>query len=233
MKVLVIGGMHGNEPLGIQLAERLTNKPMKNVTAIIANTEAKQQNKRFTNTDLNRSFPGDDKSYEGKRAKELLMLCQDFDLVLDFHNTHCPENDCAFIGEKVDKYLLDAASFIGLKRVIVADYDCINKYATNCISVEISLDSPRNNVDGWLKTIEKLSSTQTLPKAQDIIKYRFVYRMTLDDNARLNLDKIGLRAFNPVSDKIALKMEVQSPAYPIFIADQYTPYNYGGLLNKL
>lgn len=233
MKVLVIGGMHGNEPLGIDVVERLSTQPMKNVSAVIANAEAKQQNKRFTNTDLNRSFPGDDETYEGQQAKELLALCQSFDLVLDFHNTHCPENDCAFIGEKADKVLLDTASFIGLKRVIVADYDCINKYATNCISVEISLDSPRNNVDEWIKTIKELSSIQTLPEAQDIIKYRFAYRMTLDDNARLNLDGIGLRAFKPISNKIALKMDVQSPAYPIFIADKYTPYNYGGLLNKL
>ncbi|MFZ3010095.1 MAG: succinylglutamate desuccinylase/aspartoacylase family protein [Candidatus Microsaccharimonas sp.] len=233
MKVLVMGGMHGNEPLGIDIVQRLLSQPMKNVTAIIANADAKQQNKRFTNTDLNRSFPGDEKSYEGQRAKELLELCKDFDLVLDFHNTYCPENDCAFVGEKADKVLLDAASFIGLKRVIVADYDCINKYATNCISVEISLDSSRNNVDEWLKTIEKLSSIQTLPEAQDIIKYRFVYRMTLDDNARLNLDGVGLRAFKPIGNKIALKIGVPSPAYPIFIADKYTPYNYGGLLNKL
>jgi len=130
MKVLVIGGMHGNEPLGIDIVERLLSQPIKNVTAVIANAEAKQQNKRFTNTDLNRSFPGDEKSYEGQRAKELLELCKDFDLVLDFHNTHCPENDCSFVGEKSDKVLLDAASFIGLKRVIVAGYDCINKYAT-------------------------------------------------------------------------------------------------------
>jgi hypothetical protein len=233
MKILVIGGMHGNEPLGIALANRLAEQPMENVTTIIANSEALLQNKRFTTNDLNRSFPGDKESYEGQRAKELLALCQEFDLVLDFHNTHCPENDCAFIGENANTGLLDAASFMGLKRVIVADYDCINKYAKNCISVEISLNSPRNNIDEWLKTIEELASAKTLPKAQGIIKYRFVYRMTSDDKVKFNLEKAGLRAFEPINKEIAAQMNIQSPAYPIFIADNYTPYNYGGLLNKL
>jgi len=233
MKILIIGGMHGNEPLGIAIVESLSAQPMKNVAGVIANPEAVQQNKRFTTNDLNRSFPGNEESYEGKRAKELLLLCQNYDLVFDFHNTHCPENDCAFIGESADTVLLEAASYMDLNRVIVADYDCLNKYATNCISVEISLDSPRNNVTTWLKIIKELAAAETLPEAQNIATYRFVYRMTLEDKERLDLDKAGLRAFQPISDELALKMEIQSPAYPIFIADEYTPYNYGGLLNKM
>ena len=225
--------MHGNEPLGIDLVEHLVDQPLKNISGIIANPTAKQQQKRFTTNDLNRSFPGNDESYEGQRAQELIKLSKSFDLVLDFHNTHCPENDCVFIGQDADKALLNVASFVGLQRVIVADYDCINKYATNCISIEISLDSPRNNVDEWLKIIEELASTQILPEAQDVIKYRFVYRMTLEDKERLNLSNKKLTAFKPIDDELAKAMKVSTPAYPIFIADEYTPYNYGGLLNKL
>lgn len=122
---------------------------------------------------------------------------------------------------------------MNLKRVIVADYDCINKYATNCISVEVSLDSPRNSVHEWIKIINELSLIQILPETNDSIKFRFAYRITLDDAAKLNLNDRGLQAFEPVDDEIAQKMGVQPPAYPIFIRDSYTPYNYGGLLNKL
>lgn len=225
--------MHGNEPLGIGIVEYLSKQPIKNVSAVIANMEARRQNKRFTANDLNRSFPGDDESYEGLRAKELLMLCQDFDVVLDFHNTHCSGNDCVFVGEKADKTLFETASYVGLKRVIVADYDCINKYAPNCISIEISLDSPRNNVEEWLNIIGELANAQALPEATGLVQYRFTYRMTLEDNTKFNLDKKDLRAFEPIDSNIALKMGVQPPAYPIFVADTYTPYNYGGLLNKL
>jgi hypothetical protein len=162
-----------------------------------------------------------------------LKLCKKFDLVLDFHNTHCPNNDCVFIGEEASSLLMDVASFINLKRVIVADYDCINKYATNCMSVEISLDSSRNNTNEWVRMLESLIETSTLPQVTNAEKYRFVYRMTLDDKLRLDLDTASLRSFTPINKKLATSMGVQSPAYPIFIDDAYTPYNYGGLLNKL
>lgn len=87
MRVLVIGGMHGNEPLGIDIVQQLSTQPISNVTGVIANTQAIKVNRRFTNADLNRSFPGGTDSYEERRAKEFLELCKDFDLVLDFHNT--------------------------------------------------------------------------------------------------------------------------------------------------
>jgi succinylglutamate desuccinylase len=233
MKILVIGGMHGNEPLGIELVERLTKTPISGVEAVIANPKAKKINQRFTMSDLNRSFPGNDESYEGTRAKELLKLCEQFDLVLDFHNTHCPNNDCVFIGEEANFLLMDVASFINLKRVIVADYECINKYTKNCVSIEISLDSPRNNTDEWTRILERLVETRNLPRVNNVEKYRFVYRMTLDDKLRLDLNTASLRAFTPISKSLATAMGIQSPAYPIFVDDAYTPDNYGGLLNKL
>jgi hypothetical protein len=233
MRVLVIGGMHGNEPLGIELVDRLTNTPISGVKAVLANPAARQAGTRFTGSDLNRSFPGADDSYERIRAKELLQLCSQFDLVLDFHNTHCPNNDCVFIGSTARPLLEQVASFINLPRIIVADYECINKYAPNCMSVEISLDSPRNTVDEWFKILQTLAKADSLPQTKPLEKYRFVYRMTLEDKERLRLDDASLRAFKPIDDELALAMKVTSPAYPIFIDDAYTPYNYGGLLNKL
>lgn len=233
MKVLVIGGMHGNEPLGIELVERLMKEPIKGVTATIANPQAKKINKRFTESDLNRSFPGDNDTYEGQRAKELLKLCQQFDIVLDFHNTHCSNNDCVFIGEKAKPLLINAAGFMSLSRVIVANYDCINKYATNCVSIEISLDSPRNNTNEWMRIIEELAEAESLASYNTIEKYHFVYRMTLEDKVRLSLDTTSMQAFKPIDKRLAVAMNIPSPAYPIFINDAYTPYNYGGLLNKL
>ncbi len=35
----------------------------------------------------------------------------------------------------------------------------------------------------------------------------------------------------PIGDDIAKELGVDSPAYPIFINDKYTSYNYGGLLS--
>ena len=234
MKVLIIGGMHGNEPLGIELVRQLQNDPIENVDAIIANDEALAANARFTDQDLNRSFPGNKASeaYELKRANELTELCKQYDVVLDFHNTYCPENDCGFVGETATRSLYDAASYLGLKRVIVADYDCINKYAPNCLSVEISMDSQENDIAIWREKVRSLSLLDSTPNANDIATYRFVYRMTLEDRDRLNLADQNLRAFQAIDPQLAEAMEVDSPAYPIFIADKFTSYNYGGLLQR-
>lgn len=235
MKVLVIGGMHGNEPLGLALVKRFQKRPVKNVDAILANEPAIAENKRFLGADLNRSFPGSriSKEYELRRADELLKLCNGYDVVFDFHNTHCLGNDCGFVGETAGQSLYDVSAWLGLNRIIVADYDCINKYAPNCLSVEISLDSPEMNTERWFKRISELTSLKTLPKAKNIEKFHFVYRMTLEDRDNLKLPVKSLQAFKPIGKRLATGMGVSSPAYPIFIADAYTPYNYGGLLNRL
>lgn len=234
MKILVVGAMHGNEPLGVEVVSIVAKNPIENVTAVIANQKAQAMDKRFVKQDLNRSFPGDVKSrvYEKARAAELLAFSGGFDLVLDFHNTHTPGNDCVFIGEGASEILFRFASYAGLRRVVVADYECINKYAKNCVSVEISLGSVLMDAKFWVKIIEKLSKLLSLPKAKKLEKYKFVYRISLDDCDRFSLCDKNLRAFKPIPKNIADTLCVKSPAYGIFIGDGYTPYNYGGLLNK-
>lgn len=235
MKVLVIGGMHGNEPLGLEVVNLFKVKPTTNVDAVIANQQAVERSYRFVGQDLNRSFPGNSKSkeYEPRQAAQLLQLTKKYDLVLDFHNTHCPENDCGFAGENATQSLYAAAWLLGLDKIIVADYDCINKYATNCLSVEISLDSKLNRPQLWYERIKMLSKLERLSVQPKLEKYRFVYRMTLADKERLDLPSRNLKAFQAMDNELAEQMGVKSPAYPIFIADKFTPYNYGGLLNKL
>lgn len=235
MKILVIGGMHGNEPLGIDVVQRFQKNPVKNIDAVFANEHAIKQVSRFTGKDLNRSFPGDKQSntYEDWRAASLLAATKQYDVVLDFHNTHCPNNDCGFVGETAPAQLYNVSAWLGLNRVIVADYDCINKYAPNCLSVEISLSSSVMDTNYWYEKIVALSKLTAAPKATNIERYKFVYRMTLEDKIRLQLPQQNLKAFTPITKNLATRMDVSSPAYPIFIADKYTPYNYGGLLNKV
>lgn len=235
MKILVIGGMHGNETLGLKVVELFQKNPVENVDVTLANEQAIKGNCRFVGQDLNRSFPGNAKSneYEPKRAAQLLKLTEDYDVVLDFHNTYCPNNDCGFVGETASKKLYEVAWLLGLDKIIVADYDCINKSASNCLSVEISLDSPLNKHEIWYERIKQLSVIEGFRTKPQIERYRFVYRMTLEDKDRLDLDKQKLEAFQPMDNELAKAMGVKTPAYPIFIGDSFTPYNYGGVLNKM
>jgi len=235
MKVLVIGGMHGNETLGFNVVKLFNDNKVDNVDTLLANEQAIEADCRFVGQDLNRSFPGNIKSkdYEPKRAAQILKLTVKYDLVLDFHNTFCPDNDCSFIGENANQELSDISWILGLDKIIVADYDCINKAASNCLSIEVSMSSPLNNAKLWYDRILTLSRAESFTVRSDVQKFRFVYRMTLEDKDRLKLDKRDLKAFQPMDEKIAKAMGVSSPAYPIFIGDSFTPYNYGGVLNKL
>lgn len=235
MRILVVGGMHGNEPLGLEVVKLFQNTQVQNVDVLRANEQAIAANARFTGQDLNRSFPGDAKAvaYEPQRAATLLQQCRNYDVVLDFHNTHCPQNDCGFVGETAGERLDQVAVQLGLSRLIVADYDCINKYAPNCISIEVSMDSQLNNPNLWFERIVALSKAAALTTKPQLDKYRFVYRMTLEDKERLDLPSKNLQAFTPLDAELARAMGVPSPAYPIFIGDGFTPYNYGGLLGKI
>ncbi len=235
MRILVIGGMHGNEPLGLAVVKLFQEKPVKNIDVVLANELAIEASSRFSVQDLNRSFPGNKKSkdYESRRAAQLLKLTQKYNVVLDFHNTCCPNNDCGFVGDTANGKLYEVAWLLGLDRLIVADYDCINKFASNCLSVEISLDSLFNKPELWYERIKQLSLIEDFSTKPKIERYRFVYRMTLEDKEKFNLDEQNLNAFQRMDDKIAKAMGVSVPAYPIFIGDSFTPYNYGGVLNKL
>jgi len=235
MKILVIGGMHGNERLGLEMVKLFREKPIRNVNTVIANQPAVEADCRYLGEDLNRSFPGNakSKSFEQKRASELLAMAKDYDVVLDFHNTYCPDNNCGFVGESAQRTLYDVSWLLGLNRIIVADYECINKYAPNCLSVEVSLGSSLNTPQVWYERIKTLATLKSFEVEPAIELYRFVYRMTLEDRDKLNIGEKRLKAFEPISKKLASKLGINEPAYPIFVADSFTPYNYGGLVCKL
>jgi len=235
MRVLVIGGMHGNEPLGLEVVESFRRRPITGITTVYANELAIAVGSRFVKRDLNRSFPGDRSSrdYETRRATEIVALARHYDVVLDFHNTHCPDNDCGFVGDQAKNRVYDVAAWLDIRRVVVADYDCLNKYAPNCLSIEISLDSPLRDANWWRSQIVALAGLAEWPPKGAVERYRFVYRMTLEDRDRFKLPSKRLQAFKPIDATLARHMGVETPAYPIFIGDGYTPYNYGGLLNKI
>lgn len=90
-EIVVIGSIHGDEPAGKKAIESLTESTQfeKPVRFIIANEKALKQDKRYIDSDLNRSFPGDPESdkYE-KRLASRIMEKIEGKTVLDLHTTH-------------------------------------------------------------------------------------------------------------------------------------------------
>jgi predicted deacylase len=93
--VLVVGGIHGDEPSGAQAARLLAkgSKPKRGMLRVLpeANPEALASHQRSAASgDLNRAFPA-----ESPRAASLYALAQGADLVLDLHEAGAawPEAD--------------------------------------------------------------------------------------------------------------------------------------------
>ncbi|MFB6292461.1 MAG: succinylglutamate desuccinylase/aspartoacylase family protein [Candidatus Nanohaloarchaea archaeon] len=87
---VIVGSVHGDEPCGKNAIERFLETGIeveKPVKFIIANEEALEEDTRFLDTDLNRSFPGDSESdsHEERLAARISEHLEG--KVLDIHST--------------------------------------------------------------------------------------------------------------------------------------------------
>ncbi|WP_330633785.1 M14 family metallopeptidase [Halocatena halophila] len=102
-ELAVVGGIHGDEPCGVRAIERVLADPpsvTRPVKLIIANERALAQGVRYTETDLNRVFPGDPGSdaYETRLAHELLTEINDC-TTLSMHSTQSYGRPFAIVDE--------------------------------------------------------------------------------------------------------------------------------------
>lgn len=92
-KILFICTTHGDESFSISVLKKLEKTYDKHEYSydwIIGNPKALKKNVRFIDKDLNRSAPGNLKSsyYEERRAAEIILLAEKYDLVIDIHGTN-------------------------------------------------------------------------------------------------------------------------------------------------
>ncbi|GAA0716140.1 hypothetical protein J2744_000843 [Halorubrum trapanicum] len=106
-RVAIVGGIHGDEPAGVRIVERLaaelspldlpdgeaTDGDAESegfVRLILANEPAIEAETRYTDADLNRAFPGDADSdeYERALAPRLAAELEGVDAVLALHTSH-------------------------------------------------------------------------------------------------------------------------------------------------
>lgn len=90
-KILIIGGTHGHERVGVHIMEKLRALDLdaSSIDFEIGNPKAFEQNIPFIENDLNRVFPGKEHgTYEEMRAFELSSKIREADLVIDIHSTN-------------------------------------------------------------------------------------------------------------------------------------------------
>jgi predicted deacylase len=91
-RVAIVGGIHGDEPAGEVIVERLIEDldvDAGTVQLLVANEPALAAGERYTETDLNRTFPGDVDSgdYESALAARLVPVLDGADAVLAIHTS--------------------------------------------------------------------------------------------------------------------------------------------------
>lgn len=102
-EIAVVGGIHGDEPCGINAIERLLTDPpvfRKPVLFVIANEKAIEQGKRYVEEDLNRAFPGDENgpTHESRLAARLRNTFSGC-LTFSMHSTQSYDGTFALINE--------------------------------------------------------------------------------------------------------------------------------------
>jgi len=221
MKILVLGGTHGNELLGIKLVKLLKRRPIRGVDAIIANPRAVKAGVRFTESDLNRSFgEAFADTYETKRAARLKKLAADYDVVLDFHNTQTPNNNCGFVGVGCESGLYDVAKMVGFSMCVEATYDCVNKYCLNTISIEISMDDSLDDPEIWHQKLAAMAEDTLLVPSLTLQLYRFSRRVSWEEKSTFDLE--NWQPFKRISRSEAVQLGVAEETVPIFVGSHLT-----------
>ncbi len=145
-RVAVVGGIHGDEPAGERIVDRLVDTLDEDdldgtVQLIVANEPALSVGQRYTDADLNRVFPGDVDSddYERALAVRLGDLVEGADAVLALHTSHSAPPPFAIYSRLTDsvhrtvtglpvEYVLDAGD---LRQTT---FDSV---APNSVSIEV------------------------------------------------------------------------------------------------
>ena len=140
MKILVVGGQHGDEKLGGVVVQALVREKIGSVSGIVGNPRAFDQNVRYIDQDLNRSFPGDPQgNYEQRRAHELLPLVRAADVVLDIHTTTSDIKMTPIVAE-VSGLVSTVLSYSLAKNIVVMGDAAIKNSLIGHAKVGVSLE---------------------------------------------------------------------------------------------
>ncbi|SDJ67669.1 Succinylglutamate desuccinylase / Aspartoacylase family protein [Halovenus aranensis] len=125
-RIAVVGGIHGDEPAGERIVDRLADTATVEdgtLQLVVANEPALAAGARYTETDLNRTFPGDIDAdeYERALAPRLVSVLEGADAILALHTSQSAPPPFAIYSELTEtvrrsvtgmpvEYVVDAGS---------------------------------------------------------------------------------------------------------------------------
>jgi|GEM_PF-4820636 len=169
-EIKVWGGTHGNEPLGIAVAQSFIDDPVDGVEGGIVNLRAIKLGKRLVKINMNDGYPGDESSpvYETSRAPAVLRDSVGYFATVDFHDYNdCKGGDKAFIGTRgVRPEVLGFLASIGFDRLVLSTYNSLREHVDNSFGLDIVLSGERNDVGYWREAFTHFAQDVELPTAQ-------------------------------------------------------------------
>lgn len=140
-ELVVIGGIHGDEPCGVRAIERvLADDPdfQRPVAFIVANELALERGVRYVDADLNRAFTADtpEDAHERMLAKRLASEVEDR-TVLAIHSTQSHAEPFALCSH-VDQVVHDIVPFLSVVALVdIAGFGDGRMFATQADIVEV------------------------------------------------------------------------------------------------
>lgn len=225
-KILITGGIHGDEPIGIEVA-KFFEKGRNSILGLVCNPKALRENKRFIETDLNRSF-GVNKpiSLEENRARKISEIVKNFDLIIDLHNTKACGTTCAIVVNKPNDLQLLLAKYFSFDKVVImpSSGSLISKKPNKSISLEVADDSLKKFSGKFF--IEKIEALNERLGVSDNLKkclriYSFINRVQKTTLERMSIKKTDLSNFKKITNAQNKKFCLgKGDYYPIFLKDK-------------
>jgi hypothetical protein len=222
--ILIIGGTHGGEPTGVDLVAHLQEQPISGVATLIAHPLAVAAEKRFLQTDLNRSAHVETPlSLEEQLAHELQDTIAMYDLVIDFHNTTAQDTTCLITNEYPGPLMYRLARALSiLKIVIIPGTKNLISYAKQGVGVEIARNNMlRYSIATLHQSLQRFVATEDTDGTEKPVQ---VYQYVDVVPTIPGVSKIPVHNFEPLttSAKKALGVD-NSELYPIFYGEKEYP----------
>ena len=222
MKILIIGGTHGDERTGVDVVSRLRRKPVAGVDVLIANPRATKAGLRFIETDLNRSFGRENpQSYEEKRAVTIASVLRRYDFVLEFHNT-TSRTTCGIVtNEFPTSQQLAVLEHFNVRYLVIMSpgRSLIGRVPSRAVSLEISIRNRKLCVEFLIEKIKTMACEKFVPAVSVKVYRDRGIKVTVAQLTALGLDLNHFKDFRPIRKERAGLLDLKHPCIP-FLVDE-------------
>lgn len=222
--LVMLGGMHGNEPTGIEAVRYFLEHPPAiargSLTLILGNTKAIEANERWVEgRDLNRYFTDAhlvdriEGTWEEERAEEIAAVLREADILIDLHSTNKPS--VPFACSRVDAAHERLYRWFPLAHVIedpdyvfgdepVTSEEYMDRVGNVGVCLETGMAGEEGQLAGTIAGLEKVMGEVglvegTLPTPQPSpAAWRFYTTIKLDERGFRFVSGMGTHSFQPV-----------------------------------